>query len=304
MTAFAAARHEIRRRLAALGEAGRKRSPLLRRVPALDQLIEWAARVGYGALGFVYLSAGVLTFLAATDRIRDAAGSKEATFWLAEQPLGRLWLVLLGLGLLAFVQWCVLQSVFDADHAGASWKGLMKRAGQAASGFFHGVLAVTAFRLLEKGPVDPGVVETAANQDKAAMVLSLPFGDWLLIAIGLGIITVGIGNIVNGLREDFTQKLSCSAKVCRRLAPLAKAGNVARGLSFVPLGVFVALGGLHSRASEVRSFGAALDGLEAQPGGPWILAFTAVGLMAFGAFSFIEARFRRIQPPSDLNPLT
>ncbi len=303
MTAFADARHEIRRRLAALGEAGRKRSPLLRRVPALDRLIEWAARIGYGSIGFVYLSAGALSFLAAIDRIRDAAGSKEATFWLAEQPLGRVWLVLLGLGLLAFVQWCVLQSVFDADHAGTKRKGLMKRAGQAASGLFHGILAVSVFGLLHRPPVDPNAVETAANQDRAAMVLSLPFGDWLLIAIGLGIIGTGIGNIVNGLREDFTKKLSCSAKVCRRVAPLAKAGNVARGVSFVPLGIFVALAGLHSRASEVRSFGAALDALEAQPGGAWILAFTGLGLMAFGAFSFIEARYRRIQPPSDLNPL-
>jgi hypothetical protein len=270
-------------------------------VPRLNRLIEWAARVGYGALGFVYLSAGVLTFLAATDRIRDAAGSKEATFWLADQPFGRWWLFLLGLGLLAFVQWCVLQSVFDADHEGTKWRGLMKRASHAGNGLFHGILAVSVFGLLHKEPVDPNALETAANQDRAAMVLSLPFGDWLLIAIGLGIIAAGVSNIVNGLREDFTRKLACSAEVCRRVAPIAKAGNVARGVSFVPLGIFVVMGGLHSRASEVRSFGAALDGLEAQPGGPWILAFTAIGLMAFGAFSFVEARFRRIRPPHDLS---
>lgn len=294
----------LRSRLADLGEFGRRRSPLLRRVPRLHDLLEWAARVGYGSLGFVYLSAGVLTLLAATDRIRDAAGSKEATFWLADQPFGRVWLFLLGLGLLAFVQWCILQSVFDADHEGTNWKGLMTRASHAASGLFHGILAVSVFGLLHNEPVDPNAVETAANQDKAAMVLSLPFGDWLLIAVGLGIIAAGVSNVVNGLRQDFTRKLSCSAEVCRRVAPLAKAGNVARGVSFIPLGIFVVLGGLRSQASEVRSFGAALDGLEAQPGGPWVLAFTALGLMAFGAFSFIEARFRRIRPPRDLNPLT
>lgn len=293
----------LRSRLARLGDFGRRRSPLLRRVPPLHDLIEWAARVGYGALGFVYLSAGGLTFLAAIDRIRDAAGSREATFWLAEQPLGRLWLVLLGLGLLAFVQWCVLQAVFDADHEGTSWKGLMKRASQGANGLFHGILAVTVFRLLGQESVDPAAVERAEAKDKAAMVLDLPFGDWLLIAIGLGIVAVGVGNVVNGLRADFTDKLSCSEEVCRRLSPLAKAGNVARGVSLIPLGAFVALGGWHSRAGEVRSFGAALDGLEAQPGGPWIVAFTALGLMAFGTFSFIEARFRRIRPPRDLKHL-
>lgn len=293
----------VRTRLADLGERGRHRSSLLRRVPPLHVLLEWAARVGYGSLGFVYLSAGVLSLLAATDRIGDAAGSKEATFWLADQPFGRVWLFLLGLGLLAFVQWCILQSVFDADHEGTNWKGLMRRASHAANGLFHGVLAVSVFGLLHNAPVDPNAVETAANQDKAAMVLSLPFGDWLLIAVGFGIIAAGVSNVVNGLRQDFTRKLSCSAEVCRRVAPLAKAGNVARGVSFIPLGIFVVLGGLRSQASEVRSFGAALDGLEAQPGGPWVLAFTALGLMAFGAFSFIEARFRRIRPPRDLNPM-
>ena len=54
----------LRARLADLGEFGRRRSPLLRRVPPLHDLLEWAARIGYGARGFVYLSVGVLTLLA------------------------------------------------------------------------------------------------------------------------------------------------------------------------------------------------------------------------------------------------
>ena len=45
----------------------------------------------------------------------------------------------------------------------------------------------------------------------------------------------------------------------------------------------------------------ALDALEAQPGGSWILGLTAAGLMAFGAFAFVEARWRRIRPPRDLS---
>ena len=44
----------------------------------------------------------------------------------------------------------------------------------------------------------------------------------------------------------------------------------------------------------------ALETLESQPGGSWILGLTAVGLMAFGAFAFVEARWRRIRPPRDL----
>ena len=54
----------------------------LRRRPS-DRVIEGLARVGYGARGFVYLSAGTLTLLAATDHMGDAAGSTEAIGWLA-----------------------------------------------------------------------------------------------------------------------------------------------------------------------------------------------------------------------------
>ncbi len=61
------------------------------------------------------------------------------------------------------------------------------------------------------------------------------------------------------------------------------------------------LGSIDARSGEVTTTAAALDALEAQPGGSWILGMTAAGLMAFGAFAFVEARWRRIRPPRDLS---
>ena len=68
------------------------------------------------------------------------------------------------------------------------------------------------------------------------------------------------------------------------------------------IGVIVALAGLRSQPHQVTSFGLALEALERQPTGSIILSVTACGLAAFGAFSFVEARFRRIRPPRDLKP--
>jgi hypothetical protein len=62
-----------------------------------------AARIGYGARGFVYLSIGLLALAAALGVGGDTIGSQGVAPWLAEQPFGRVWLVLLGLGLWAFV---------------------------------------------------------------------------------------------------------------------------------------------------------------------------------------------------------
>jgi hypothetical protein len=175
---------------------------------------------------------------------------------------------------------------------------------QAFSGFGYAALSVAAFSLLFRAPAgDPAMEGVVRSREQAAMLLSLPFGKWLLVAAGLTIFGIGLANIVKACREDFTEYLACSAKMCRRVTPLARAGHVARGLAYLPLALLVVLAGLKSRAADVTSLGAALEAVERQPGGSWILAVGALGFIAFGAFSFIEARFRRIRPPRDLNPL-
>lgn len=296
---------QIRARLADLGDRGRRRSSLLRRVPPLHDLLEGAARIGYGARGFVYLSAGMLILLSAVGVVGDAVGIKGSLDWLAMRPLGRVWVFLVGLGLAAFVTWRILQSVFDADHEGTSRHGLSTRMSQAFSGFSYAALSFAAFSLLVHTPrSDPAVEGVIRSREQAATVLALPFGKWLLVGVGLVIFGIGAGNVVKAWREDFTEYLACSAETCRRVSPLARIGHVARGLAYLPLAVLVVLAGLNSSAADVTSLGAALEAVERQPAGRWILIAGASGFIAFGAFSFIEARFRRIRPPRDLNPLT
>lgn len=295
----------LRVRLADLGDRARKHSSLPRRVPPLHELLELAARIGYGARGFVYLSAGLLILLSAVDLVGDAVGIKGTLDWLAMRPLGRLWVFLVGLGLAAFVLWRVLQSAFDADHEGVSRHGLSTRMSQAFSGFSYAALSFAAFSLLIHTPRgDPAMDGVIRSREQAETVLALPFGKWLLVGVGLAIFGIGVANVVKAWREDFTEYLACSAKTCRRVSPLARAGHVARGLAYLPLAVVVVLAGLKAEATDVTSLGAALEAVERQPAGAVVLALGALGFIAFGAFSFIEARFRRIRPPRRLKPGT
>ncbi len=293
----------LRARLAALGDFGRRKSPVLRSVPPLQTLLELAARLGYGARGFVYLSVGLLTLLAAADLVGDAVGTKGAIAWMALRPFGRLWLLLVGLGLSAFVMWRVLQAVFDADHEGTSEHGLKTRMSQGFSAMGYGFLAFSTFGLLLGAPENSAAEDLARSQAQATTVLSMPYGKWLLIGAGLCILGIGLANVSRAWREDFTEYLACSKKLCRRVAPLARAGYVARGLAYLPLAVLVTLAGWRAEASEVTTFGAALDAVEGQPAGRWVLALAALGFIAFGAFSFVEGRFRKIRPPRKLKAL-
>ncbi len=40
----------------------------------------------------------------------------------------------------------------------------------------------------------------------------------------------------------------------------------------------------------------ALETLAAQPYGPWMLTFVALGLMAYGVYMVVKARYRRLDP--------
>ena len=292
-------------RLSATLRSGLRRlTPARRRKRAVVlNSLELIARIGYGARGFVYLSGGALTLLAIPGLVDGAAGTRGAIGWLALQPLGRAWVLLLGLGLLAIVVWRLLQAIWDADNEGHDRQGIITRVSQGFSAAGYALLAFSAFSLLFHTPADPAAADIATGHREAQRMLSLPFGNLLLAGIGLCLAGVGIANIVRAWRDDFAAHLSCSAELCRRVVPLARAGYMARGVAWLPLAALIFLAGMRSRASDVTSFEAALDALGRQPGGAVFLAAAALGFIGFGLFSFIEARFRAIRPPRRAVPV-
>ena len=251
---------------------------------------EWLARAGYGARGVVYLSAGVFSLLAAFELHRSAEGAGGALETLAGWPFGRLWIAALGAGLAAFVVWRAAQAVLDADQLGASPKAIVSRLGQALSGAVYAGLAVTAFELLD-GLENEG-------RPSAQDLLAAPFGAQLLLLAGLVVAGCAVGNAVRAFTDDFGGALGCSAAGRRLAERLARAGYLARGAAMALVAVFLVRAALQGDAGEIQTMGQALQTLERQPFGSWLLAAVAAGLAAFGLFGLIEARHRRILAPS------
>lgn len=264
--------------------------------------IELASRLGYAARGLVYLGLGTVVLLAALDLTPRAKGAKALLRAWADWPLGWALIGAIGVGLAGFAAWRILQAVFDADRHGRSPKAWAVRAGQAFSGLVYGGLALSAFELLDELEDVGEVDEERSAHHAARTVLDLPYGDALLIAAGLAVLAFAVGNVVQGLMQDFSKRLDCDDRTCRRVVPLAKAGYGARGLASLPLGVFLVMAGLQARAGEVHSWGGALQAIERQPFGSWALCLVAAGLIAFGLFGLVEARYRRIRPPPEVTP--
>lgn len=259
--------------------------------PALAEL---ACRAGYLARGFIYLSIGGMAVLAALDLTPRAQGSRGALEAWAHWPFGVVLLWLTGLGLYAFAGWRLLQSVFDADRQGTSLRAIGSRIGQAISGVVYGALAVSVFGLIDALEDLTEADDQAKTRQAVAAVLALPGGELLIAAAGLFILGAGVGNIVQVFGRDFCKPLACDETV-RTWAPwVGRAGYLGRGLAFLPVGALMLAAGIKARSEQASGMGGALQLLEGQPFGDALLTLVALGLVAFGLFAFIEARYRRM----------
>lgn len=266
----------------------------------VTRVLEGASRLGYAARGFVYLGLGTIVLLAASDVTPRAKGAKAMLAAWAAWPLGPALVGLIAVGLLGFAVWRGLQAIFDADRHGLSPKGVAVRIGQAISGVIYGGLGLWALELLDAFEDVGEADEEQAARGAAESVLTLPHGEILLLMAGAVMLGVGVGNVVQGLVQDFAKRLRCDDRLCRWVVPLAKVGYGARGLATLPAGAFLIRAGLETRSRDAHSWGGALQTLEGRPFGSWLLGVVALGLIAFGLFGFVEARFRQIRPRLDL----
>lgn len=277
-----------------------RRAAFLGAPPELATVLQWSARIGYAARGAVYVGLGAMALLAALDLTPRAKGAREVLETWAAWPLGGVLIVIVAAGLVGFAVWRGVQALFDADRHGTTLKGWAIRGGQALSGLVYGGLAWSALELLDVFEDVGEADETQSAHQYAEAILGWPGGDRILVVAGLIVLGFGIGNVIQGLMQDFAKRLACDADTCARVVPLAKIGYAARGLATLPLGAFLVVAGLEVRASQARSWGDALQVVEQQPAGPWILGLVALGLVAFGLFGFVEALSRRIRPPAAL----
>ena len=257
--------------------------------------LELLARLGYAARGAVSLIVGVLALLAASGHGGGATGSKGALRAIFSQPLGDVLIAAVALGLFGFALWRALQSILDADGLGTGSKAVAARTGQAVSAIVYVGLGVFALSLL-LGRGQGGGGESSA-EDWTAWLLAQPFGRWLVGAVGLAVAGAALGMASKAWTASFKRHLACGAGAARWVVPLGRAGYAARAAVLLVIGGFLVVAAYQSDPSEARGLGGALLALQAQPFGRALFGLVALGLAAFGAFEFAEARYRRIDAP-------
>lgn len=268
-----------------------------RAADAADDVRPWvepAARAGYAAKGVVYLIVGLLAVQAALGR-GTVGDSSDAFGAILRQPLGRVLLGLVALGLLCYALWRIVTAVADTEGKGSEPKGLAIRAGYAGRALIYGALAVEAGRLVMRDGGGSGGGGGAEHW--SARLMALPAGRWILALVAAGIAAYGVYQIVRAVTSDVQKHLrlhDLDATSARWAVRTSRFGIAARGAIFVMVGWLVAQAALSASAQQA---GGTEDALRAFQAGqsPWVLGIIALGLIAYAAHQFLNARYRVVR---------
>ena len=250
------------------------------------------ARFGYVAKGVVYATIGLLAMLEALGMGGKTASPDGAMQSIGSQPLGGLLLVLLAAGLAGYALWKVVQGVMDPDDRGSDAHGVVRRVCYVGSGAIHGVLAFTAAQSVF-GAEDSSEDAMTAS----AMAYQPPIGRMLVALVGVAVIGVGLYQLYAAYEAKFRGELALGRMGEARevwTTLLGRIGTAARAVAIGAAGAFLVLAAYQSDPEETRGLGGALETIQQQPLGSYMLGVIAAGLVLYGAFMFLVARYRYI----------
>ena len=252
-------------------------------------------RFGYAAKGAVYAIVGVLAAQAAGGAGGATTDPRGALGWIIQAPFGRLLLGAVAVGLVGYAVWSFVQGILDTEGKGTDAKGIVARGAFVVTGLVAAGLALAAVRLV-RGSGGAGSGDSAA-QDWTAWLLAQPFGQWLVGIVGAIVVGAGLHHLYKAYSADFRKELRLGQM--SRTEELwtirtGRLGFAANGIAVGIIGGFLLVAALQAQPERARGLGGALETLARQPYGPWLLGAVAVGLIAYGLFMLVEARYRRM----------
>ena len=122
--------------------------------------------------------------------------------------------------------------------------------------------------------------------------MDAPAGQLLVGLVGVGILGIAGYHVYKGWREKFLEDLQ--EHPGRWVVIVAKVGYILKGVALAAVGVLFITAAIQHRAGKATGLDGALRSLRDLPAGTVILLVIALGLLAYGVYSFARARYARV----------
>lgn len=239
-------------------------------------------RVGYFSRAILYSVLGLIALTSAGQISQGTNGIFDA---IEEFPLGAVVLWLMVVGLVAYALFRFASTFFDIEHQGSDTKGWAHRIGHAGSAIGHLALAYSAYKFATTGSDDGG-----GAQEAASGVLSMEFGGAVLGILGIAFFITAAFQAKKGVTGSFMHRISGAAPSQTKV--IGTIGYLARAVVFLVIGWSLFKAGFMSGGAEqIKTLG---DAVAALAGQGIIFTLVAIGILAFGLFSLVLARYRII----------
>jgi hypothetical protein len=131
----------------------------------------------------------------------------------------------------------------------------------------------------------------------SAMAYQPPVGRILVAVVAVAVIGVGLYQLYAAYEAKFRGELALGRRGEAKemwTTLLGRIGTAARALAIGAAGAFLLLAAYQSDPQETRGLGGALETIQHQPLGSYMLGLIAAGLVLYGLFMFLVARYRYI----------
>ena len=261
---------------------------------ATDGLVK-VGRVALATQGVLYVVMGLLAVALSRGDHGSTASQKGAIASVARQPFGRALLVVLAVGLIAHALWRLALAI-RGEPGSEDGGSVAKRIGNLWRVGVYVSFTVVAVHILTRSASGGG----QNPKRSTATVLGWPGGRWLVIGVGLAVLGDAGWNAYKGVTRKFADNLDLSRldeRARQVVRTVGTTGYLARAGAFALIGWFLLKAGRHHDANQTEGLDGALRRLAATSYGPTLLLLLALGLILFGAFRFLDARFRK---PSEI----
>jgi hypothetical protein len=253
--------------------------------------VSWLARAGLVTRGLLNVLIGWIAVRIAVGDQDRRADQKGALATLVRQPLGRVLVLLLAVGFLGYAVWRFFEAWKNPED-----DGVWQRAGRVLRGLLYLGFCGTALRLVVGGA--SSAKGSSESQDLTAKVLG-----WGVLGRGAvavaGVVLIGMG-LWNGWRavsksyEKDLKRYEMSSTARRWTTRLGAFGHVARMVAYFVCGAFVVRAAVRYEPRRGVGLDGALHEVATRSYGPWLLVVVGVGLISFGVYQFVLARYRSI----------
>jgi hypothetical protein len=258
--------------------------------------IEGLERWGYVARGVLYIIMGALALqlaLGSGGKTTDPVG---ALRYIAGQPYGRVLMAAIVVGLAGYSLWGFARGLFDALDKGSDAKGLAQRVGYLVSAISYGLLILPAYQLLTTRAATSQ--QTGSPGDVTAQLMAKPNGLGLVYLFGLFWVVASISQLVFAMTASFMHDLKTSRMTTNErywVKLIGRIGYAARGVVYGELAVFILRAASTANPQPAQGIDGALIKLARGSYGQIVLGSVAAGLVLFGIFSVLSARWYSIE---------